>query len=176
MVNGCFIPLGHARQFKPRLTCRFTAKPQSSQSGAKGNWLSEKILPCFAFLCALCGFAVRSWQLLALPHPVTPGSGARKRIGTTTERSEIDEHFISDNESNGQDGHRFTRCYNHGWFHPTDERRDRHTFLMICVYLRSSAVPFSHLGSIVAPRQRGSDLIELPDHRCRRRHVSCGSG
>ena len=29
----------------------------------KGKLCIEKILSCFAFLCALCGLAVRYWQL-----------------------------------------------------------------------------------------------------------------
>jgi hypothetical protein len=35
----------------------------------------------FAFLCDLCGFAVRNWQLLALSHPRRAGSGAKKENG-----------------------------------------------------------------------------------------------
>ena len=35
----------------------------------KGRLFIEKILHCFAFLCALCGFAVRYLQLPWFPFP-----------------------------------------------------------------------------------------------------------
>jgi len=34
-----------------------------------------------AILCDLCDSAVSFWLLLAFPHPVTPGSGARRENG-----------------------------------------------------------------------------------------------